>query len=88
MMNFTLFEYMCYTMYIIPVIILIYERVTFGHIKQNLYPLLLYVIQALFRIYTVSVRHGTTPPRIYVDLYKKPVTKELLTENLMLTAWV
>ena len=33
------------------------------------------------------MRHGTTPPRIYRELYEGPLSEELINENLMLRAW-
>ena len=85
--GFTMLEYICYFMYIVPVAILCYEKKRYSNIQQDLYPMCFYIINIFFRIYIVSMRHGTTPPRIYRELYEGPLSEELINENLMLRAW-
>ena len=59
-----------------------------GYIKYDIYPLVFVIGLTLFRIFIVSIRHASTPPRIYRHLYTEPITKENLNEALLLSAWI
>ena len=66
---------------------LMMEQKSFEMWPINIYPLVFYIVMILMRVNIISTRHGTTPPRIYREMFDKPITKELLNENIMLRAW-
>jgi hypothetical protein len=76
-----------YLNFLIPVSLLIYQKVRLGFIKMDLYPIILYAVMICYRIFIVSIRHATTPPRVYRDLFIIPISKELLDEGLAFSSW-
>ena len=41
----------------------------------------------VLRMFIIATRHATTPPRIYREYYKQPLTPEMLNEGLMRGYW-
>jgi hypothetical protein len=66
---------------------LIYQQVRFGLIKMDLYPIILYFVMICYRIFIISIRHATTPPRVYRDLFISPISVESLGEGLAFASW-
>jgi hypothetical protein len=73
-----------YTCAVVPIALVI----TNPDVKFDYYPLGLYIITVVYRAFIISIRHGTTPPRIYADMYEKPITRENLKEALLVEAWI
>jgi hypothetical protein len=71
----------------IPVGLLIYQRIKYGYIKMDLYPIILFAVMICFRIFIISIRHATTPPRVYRDMFTAPLTQESLDEALSFNSW-
>lgn len=71
----------------IPATILVYEKVALGGIKQEIYPMILLVLHIMLRAAVISIRHATTPPRLYREYYQHPLTDEMLADGLMVFAW-
>ena len=53
----------------IPVALLIWQRLHYGYIKMDLYPIILYIVMILYRIFIIAIRHATTPPRVYREMF-------------------
>jgi hypothetical protein len=54
---------------------------------MDLYPILLYVVMICYRIFIISIRHATTSPRVYRELFTIPMNTESRNEALMYIAW-
>jgi hypothetical protein len=69
LIRFTLFEWFQWSMFVIPASILVYEKVVLKAIKQEIYPMILLVLHIVLRTIVISIRHATTPPRLYREYY-------------------
>lgn len=87
LMPFFMIQVMQYMLFAIPVALLIWQRIHYGRIKMDLYPLILYIIMTLYRIFIISIRHATTPPRVYREMFTHDLTVENRNEGLMFFAW-
>jgi hypothetical protein len=54
---------------------------------MDLYPLILYVVLTFYRIFIISIRHASTPPRIYREMFTTPISIEGRNENFIFFAW-
>ena len=87
MERFFVIQVFQYLNFIIPLGLLIYQKVKFGFIKMDLYPIILYTVMICYRIFIISIRHATTPPRLYRDLFISPISLESLDEGLSFRSW-
>jgi hypothetical protein len=49
--------------------VLAYEHFVLGGIRQELFIFIVFLANSLFRVFIISTRHGTTPPRVYRQSY-------------------
>jgi len=54
---------------------------------MDIYPVILYIVMILYRIFIISIRHATTPPRVYREMFTAKINAESLNEGLMFLAW-
>jgi hypothetical protein len=87
LMMYWMAQTMTWMMVVIPVGMVVYSKLKYDMVKFSLFPLSLTLGLTLFRIFIISIRHSTTPPRIYRDMYTQAITDDNLRENLMLRAW-
>ena len=87
LLRFTVFESFQWALFVIPAIILVYEKIALGAIKQDIYPMILLILHIVLRAIVIAIRHATTPPRLYREYYQHPLTIEMLTDGLMFLAW-
>jgi len=76
-----------YACVVMPVFLIVLQYKQHGYVLYDYYPLGFFLVQVLFRIFIISIRHGTTPPRVYRDMYTQPITAENLNEGLIFRAW-
>lgn len=69
MMFFWVLQTLTWISVIIPIAMVAYSKLKYDTVKFSLYPLCLMLGMTLFRILIISIRHSTTPPRIYRDMY-------------------
>jgi hypothetical protein len=72
-----------YLNFVIPVCLLIYQRLEYGYIKMDLYPIILLTLMGFLRIFIISIRHATTPPRVYRGMFTAAITQESRDEALI-----
>ena len=83
MLQFFALQTVQYLNFVIPVGLLIYQRLKYGYIKMDLYPIILFAVMICFRILIITIRHATAPPRVYRDMFTTPLTQESINEALI-----
>ena len=72
---------------VVPIGMVIYSKIRYDTVKFECYTLGLMLGMVTFRVFIIAIRHGTTPPRVYRDMYTGPISYDNVSEGFMLTAW-
>ena len=69
MMMFWMIQTMSWMCIVIPIGMVIYSKIRYDEVRFSYFPLALMIGMATFRCFIIAIRHSTTPPRIYRDMY-------------------